>query len=34
MIRLIGTYLRPYRRQLALVMALLVVQALANLYLP
>ena len=34
MIRLLVTYLRPYRRQLALVMALLLVQALANLYLP
>jgi len=33
-IRLLVTYLRPYRRQLALVMALLLVQALANLYLP
>ncbi len=34
MIRLLATYLRPYRRQLALVIALLLVQALANLYLP
>jgi ATP-binding cassette subfamily B multidrug efflux pump len=34
MIRLLATYLRPYKRQLALVMALLLVQALANLYLP
>jgi ATP-binding cassette subfamily B protein len=33
-IRLLVTYLRPYRRPLALVMALLLVQALANLYLP
>jgi len=34
MIRLLVTYLRPYRRPLALVIALLLVQALANLYLP
>jgi len=34
MIRLLVAYLRPYRRQLALVIALLLVQALANLYLP
>ena len=34
MIRLLAAYLRPYRRQLALVIALLLVQALANLYLP
>ncbi len=34
MIHLLVTYLRPYRRQLALVMALLLVQAFANLYLP
>jgi ATP-binding cassette, subfamily B, multidrug efflux pump len=34
MIRLLRTYLRPYTRQLAAVMALLVVQAIANLYLP
>jgi ATP-binding cassette subfamily B protein len=33
-IRLLAAYLRPYRRQLALVIALLLVQALANLYLP
>ena len=31
---LLGTYLRPYWRQLALVVALLAVQAIANLYLP
>lgn len=34
MIRLLRQYLRPYRRALALVVALLFVQALANLYLP
>jgi ATP-binding cassette subfamily B protein len=34
MIRLLVTYLRPYRRALAIVMVLVVVQALANLYLP
>ena len=34
MIGLLRTYLRPYRRPLALVVALLVVQALASLYLP
>jgi ATP-binding cassette subfamily B multidrug efflux pump len=34
LIRLLGTYLRPYRGPLVLVMALLLVQALANLYLP
>ncbi len=34
MIRLLTTYLRPYRRALAIVMVLVVVQALANLYLP
>ena len=34
MIRLLATYLRPYRAPLVLVMALLLVQALANLYLP
>ena len=34
MIRLLSTYLRPYRRALAVVMVLVVVQALANLYLP
>jgi len=33
-IALLRTYLRPYRRALALVVALLVVQALATLYLP
>jgi len=33
-IRLLAAYLRPYRRQLSLVIALLLVQALANLYLP
>jgi ATP-binding cassette subfamily B multidrug efflux pump len=33
-ISLLRTYLRPYRRALALVVALLVVQALATLYLP
>jgi ATP-binding cassette subfamily B multidrug efflux pump len=33
-IRLLATYLRPYRGPLVLVMALLLVQALANLYLP
>jgi len=33
-IRLLVTYLRPYWRQLTFVMALLLVQALANLYLP
>jgi len=34
MIRLLATYLQPYRAPLVLVMALLLVQALANLYLP
>ena len=34
MIALLRTYLRPYRRALALVVSLLVVQALATLYLP
>jgi len=34
MIRLLATYLRPYRRALAVVLVLVVVQALANLYLP
>ena len=34
MIGLLATYLRPYRRALALVVTLLVVQALASLYLP
>src|SRR3990172_2885334 len=34
MIRLLRPYLRPYGRQLALVIALLLVQAIANLYLP
>ena len=34
MISLLRTYLRPYRRALAMVVALLVVQALATLYLP
>jgi ATP-binding cassette subfamily B multidrug efflux pump len=34
MIRLLATYLRPYWRALILVVALLVVQAFANLYLP
>ena len=34
MIRLLRTYLRPYRGTLALVMALLLVQAVGNLYLP
>jgi ATP-binding cassette subfamily B multidrug efflux pump len=34
MIRLITTYLRPYRRQLVLVVSLLLVQAISNLYLP
>jgi ATP-binding cassette subfamily B multidrug efflux pump len=34
MISLLRTYLRPYHRALALVVALLVVQALATLYLP
>jgi ATP-binding cassette subfamily B protein len=34
MIRLLVTYLRPYRRPLAIVVALVTVQALANLYLP
>jgi ATP-binding cassette subfamily B multidrug efflux pump len=32
--RLITTYLRPYRRQLVLVVSLLLVQAISNLYLP
>jgi ATP-binding cassette subfamily B protein len=34
MIKLLRTYLRPYSRQVALVIALLAVQAIANLYLP
>ena len=34
MIRLLGTGLRPYRRQIVLIVFLLLVQALANLYLP
>jgi ATP-binding cassette subfamily B protein len=34
MIRLLVTYLRPYRRALALVLVLVTIQALANLYLP
>jgi ATP-binding cassette subfamily B protein len=34
MIKLLRTYLRPYSRQVALVIALLTVQAIANLYLP
>ena len=34
MIRLLATYLRPYRAPLVLVVALLLVAALANLYLP
>ena len=34
MVRLLRTYLQPYKRALALVVVLLFVQALANLYLP
>jgi ATP-binding cassette subfamily B protein len=34
MMKLLASYLRPYWRQLALVVALLTVQAIANLYLP
>jgi ATP-binding cassette, subfamily B, multidrug efflux pump len=34
MIRLLVTYLRPYRRPLSVVFALVTVQAIANLYLP
>jgi ATP-binding cassette subfamily B protein len=34
MTKLLVTYLRPYARQIALVIALLAVQAIANLYLP
>ena len=34
MIRLLRTYLRPYRGQVVIVLALLLVQALTNLYLP
>ena len=34
MIRLLLTYLRPYRRPLAIVMVLVTIQAIANLYLP
>jgi ATP-binding cassette subfamily B multidrug efflux pump len=34
MIRLLRTYLRPYRGQLALVLVLLLLQAIGNLYLP
>jgi ATP-binding cassette subfamily B multidrug efflux pump len=32
--RLLGTYLRPYRRELGLVVVLQTIQAIANLYLP
>ena len=34
MTRLLATYLRPYQRRLAVVVALLTIQAIANLYLP
>src|SRR5450756_3019899 len=34
MTKLLVTYLRPYARQVALVIGLLTVQAIANLYLP
>jgi ATP-binding cassette, subfamily B, multidrug efflux pump len=34
MITLLSTYLKPYRKQLVLVMVLLLVQAMANLFLP
>ena len=34
LIRLLSTFLRPYRRPVALVLGLLLIQALANLYLP
>jgi len=34
MIRLLGRYLRPYARELAIVVVLLLVQAIANLFLP
>ena len=34
LIRLLRSYLRPYRRQVALVVGLLVVQTAGNLYLP
>jgi len=34
MARLLITYLRPYRRQLVIVVTLLLVQSIANLYLP
>ncbi|HZL04815.1 MAG TPA: ABC transporter ATP-binding protein [Coriobacteriia bacterium] len=34
MTRLLSTYLKPYWKQVALVMALLLIQAIANLYLP
>jgi ATP-binding cassette subfamily B protein len=34
LIALLRTYLRPYRRQVALVVGLLVVQTVGNLYLP
>ena len=34
MTRLLLTYLRPYRLQILVVIALLAVQAIANLYLP
>ncbi|MDQ1247968.1 MAG: hypothetical protein QG597_2340, partial [Actinomycetota bacterium] len=34
MIALLRTFLQPYRREIALVMALLFVQTMANLYLP
>ena len=34
MIRLLRTYLAPYRRQILIVLALLLVQAIGNLYLP
>ncbi|MGE5461072.1 MAG: ABC transporter ATP-binding protein, partial [Solirubrobacterales bacterium] len=32
--RLLSTYLRPYRRQIVVVVALLLIQATLNLYLP
>ncbi len=34
MIRLLSTYLKPYRKELAIVIVLLLVQAITNLYLP
>ena len=34
LIKLLRTYLRPYTRQVALVLGLTVIQAIANLYLP